>query len=44
VPQEGWIVGIDGEARWGKFDPDTIYLVFADGLHVPVTFTRKGKF
>lgn len=38
--EEGLIVGIDGEARWGKFDPDTIYIVLQDGRNVPVTFKR----
>jgi 5-methylcytosine-specific restriction endonuclease McrA len=42
-PQEGLIVGIDCEAHWGKFDPDTIYIVLQDGRNVPVTFKRKGK-
>jgi 5-methylcytosine-specific restriction endonuclease McrA len=32
---EGLIVGPDGEARWGKFDPDTVYIVLQD-RHVPV--------
>jgi len=40
---EGWIVGPDGE-RWGKLDPDTIYLVLRDGRYVPVpSLTQKWK-
>jgi hypothetical protein len=42
--QEGLIVGADGEAHWGKFDPDTIYIVLQDGRNVPVQLKRKGKF
>ena len=38
--EEGLIVGIEGKARWGKFDPDTIYVVLQDGRNVPVTFKR----
>jgi hypothetical protein len=44
-PQEGLIVGTDGAARWGEFDPDTVYLVLKDGRNVPVPGLRwKGKF
>jgi 5-methylcytosine-specific restriction endonuclease McrA len=39
-PQEGWIVGIDGD-YWGKFDPDTIYIVLQDGRNVPII--SRGK-
>jgi hypothetical protein len=41
-PEEGLIVGPDGD-YWGKFDPDTIYLVLQDGRYVPVPFKRKEK-
>ena len=42
-PDEGWIVGPDGE-RWGKLDPDMIYLVLRDGRYVPVpSLTQKWK-
>jgi hypothetical protein len=34
--QEGLIVGPDGVARWGKFDPNTIYIPLKDGRNVPV--------
>jgi hypothetical protein len=34
APQEGLIVGIDGD-YWGKFDPDTIYILPQDGRYVP---------
>lgn len=37
---EALIVGPDG-ARWGKIDPDTIYLVFEDGRHLPVKLKSK---
>ena len=40
-PQEGWIVGIDGD-YWGKFDADTIYVVLKDGRNVPVKFSEKS--
>jgi hypothetical protein len=43
APQEGLIVGLDGVARWGEFDPDTIYIPLKDGRNVPVLFKRKGK-
>lgn len=43
VPEEGLLVGTDGVARWGKFDPDTAYLVLKDGRNVPVPGLRwKG--
>lgn len=41
--EEGLIVGPDGEARWGKFEPDTVYIPLQDGRNVPVTFKRKGE-
>lgn len=34
------IVGPDG-AHWGKINPDTIYMAFKDGRHMPVRL--KGK-
>jgi hypothetical protein len=42
-PEEGWIVGPDGE-HWGMLDPDTVYIPLKDGRYVPVQFKRKGKF
>jgi len=43
-PEEGWIVGPDGKAHWGKFDPDMIYIPLQDGRNVPVPGLRwKGK-
>lgn len=36
-PDEGWIVDSDGE-RWGRLDPDTVYIVLQDGRYVPVSF------
>jgi hypothetical protein len=42
--EEGWIVGPDGKAHWGKFDPDMIYIPLQDGRNVPVPGLRwKGK-
>jgi HNH endonuclease len=35
APQEGWIVGNDGD-HWGKLDPDTVYVVLQDGRYLPV--------
>ena len=43
VEEESWIVGPDGGARWGKFDPDTIYLPLPDGRNVPLGLRWKGK-
>ena len=43
VPEEGLIVGTDGVARWGKFDPDMAYILLKDGRNVPVPGLRwKG--
>lgn len=35
VPQEGWIVGDDGE-RWGKLEANEIYLPLDDNRYVPL--------
>jgi hypothetical protein len=34
-PEEGWIVGSDGD-HWGKLDPEMIYAVLPDGRYLPV--------
>jgi hypothetical protein len=42
-PEEGWIVGIDGD-HWGKLDPDMVYIPLQDGRYVPVPSLKwKGK-
>ncbi len=41
---EGLIVGPDGEARWGKLDPDMIYAVYPDGRYLPLPSLKwEGK-
>lgn len=39
-PEEGWIVGPDGE-HWGRLDPDAVYIPLPDDRYLPVPF--KGK-
>jgi len=43
--EEGLIVGPDGEARWGKIEPDKIYIPLGDGRYMLAmpSLERKGK-
>jgi hypothetical protein len=43
VPEEGWIVGPDGE-HWGRLDPDMTYAVWPDGRYLPLPSLKwKGR-